>query len=157
MKILNNKYISFITNLLIPLILGIIVGIFSGSSAGYTEFIKPSFAPPKIVFPIVWTILYLLMGLSAYIISQSNALNKNKALNIYYLQLLFNLIWSFIFFKFKLLLLAVIWIIILIILVIKMIIEFKKINSLSAYLQIPYLVWLIFALFLNFSILIINY
>ncbi len=150
------KLFNLILSIVIPLALGALVGFLSGSSNGYNDFIKPIFAPPGIVFPIVWSILYILMGISEYIISMSDSLYRNNALNIYYVQLIVNLLWSFIFFKFKLILLAAIWILLLIVLVILMIIKLKKVNMFSAYLQIPYLLWLVFALILNISIYILN-
>ena len=83
--------------ILIPLGLGTLVGLVT---SGNTDYIQPSFAPPAIVFPIVWTILYTLMGISSYIISESNSYRKRKALSLYWIQLIFNLLWSFVFFVF---------------------------------------------------------
>ena len=150
------NYKSLIINILIPVLLGGIVGFLSGSSDGYKDMIQPSFAPPGIVFPIVWTILYTLMGISSYLIYQSEDKFKDKALLVYYLQLIVNLLWSFIFFTFHLYLLAFIWILLLIILVIWMIIKFLPISKTAAYLQIPYLLWIIFAAILTFSIYLLN-
>ena len=118
--------------------------------------IKPSFAPPGILFPIVWTILYILMGVSSYLIYKTNDSNKTDALKIYLFQLILNFLWTPIFFGLNLYFLGTLWIIVLIIAVIIMIKEFYKINKLSAYLQIPYLIWLLFALILSFSIFLLN-
>lgn len=139
-----------IISLFLPLILGSIIG-FIVSSNGYASLNQPPLAPPGILFPIVWSILYLLMGIGYNLTSKS----KNIKF-IYYLQLIFNYLWSFIFFVFEMKLLAIIWIIILILLVIIMIIKFYKDNKLAGYLQIPYLVWLIFALYLSIGIYILN-
>ena len=147
---------KLIINILIPVLLGAFVGLLTSGSTNYSELVKPSFAPPPIVFPIVWTILYILMGISSYLIDSSLNTNKTKAKQIYIIQLIFNLLWSFLFFTFKLYLLSFLWIIILIILVIIMIVEFFKISKISAYLQIPYLLWLVLASALNFSIYILN-
>jgi len=155
-NIKKGKIIKLIIYILIPLGLGTLVGFLSGSSNGYTDFVKPPFAPAGILFPIVWTILYILMGISSFIISQSDSPLRSISLKTYFIQLVVNLAWSFIFFKLKLILLAAIWILLLIILVIKMILEFKKVNKFAGYLQIPYLLWLIFALILNISIYILN-
>jgi len=155
-KIIRNKIFKFILYIIIPLGLGTIVGFLSGSNQGYTEINKPFFAPSGIVFPIVWSILYIIMGISAYKISESSSAYRNIALNSYYTQLFVNLLWSFIFFKLKMLLLAALWIILLIYLVIKMIINFNKIDKISSYLQIPYLIWLVFAFILNITIYFIN-
>lgn len=147
---------NLVISILIPLILGGLVGILTSGSGAYKQMIQPSFAPPAILFPIVWTILYILMGISFYLISESNNILKGDAKFIYYLQLAVNLLWSFFFFTFKWYLFSSIWIVLLIILVINMIKRFKAINKLSGYLQIPYLIWLIFALILNISIYILN-
>ena len=148
------NYKKLIISVIIPLLLGALVGLLSGSSSGYKSMITPSFAPPGILFPIVWSILYILMGVSDYLVKEK--LNIDKSLRIYNIQLLVNLLWSFIFFTFKLYLLAFLWIILLIVLVIKMIIKYYKISNISAYLQIPYLLWIIFASILCFSIYLLN-
>lgn len=138
MKINYKRLFIFI---LIPVLLGALVGFLTSKDANVDSFI------PGWVFPIVWTILYILMGLSSYIVYE-----EDKALpSIYIIQLIVNLLWSFIFFTFKLYTLAFIWIIVLFILVIKMIIEFKKTNDLAAYLQIPYAIWLVIAAILNLT------
>lgn len=111
---------------------------------------------PGILFPIIWTILYLLMSISYYIISNSNDKQKDESKTIYIVQLIINSLWSLIFFGFEAYLLAFIWIIILLIAVIVMIVKFYKVNRLSAYLQIPYVLWIIFAGYLNLSIYILN-
>ena len=147
---------KLIISMLIPLTLGTIVGLITGASGGYDDFIKPSFAPPAILFPIVWTILYALMGVSNYLIDESSDFRTSQAQNAYYAQLIINLIWSFLFFTFKLYLFSFIWIILLIISVIIMIKRFYNISKISGLLQIPYLLWLIFASILNFSIYLLN-
>lgn len=148
-------YKRLIISIIIPVGLGAIVGLLTSSSS-YKDMVQPSFAPPGILFPIVWTILYILMGISSYIISKSNNILKSDALFTYYLQLGVNLLWSFFFFTFKWYWFSAVWIILLIYLVIKMIKKFYNISRLSGYLQIPYLLWLLFALILNISIAILN-
>lgn len=138
MKIDYKKLLQFT---LVPVVLGAIVGIITASNSNMSSII------PSWVFPIVWTILYILMGISSYIIYEySKTIPK-----IYIIQLIINLLWSFIFFKFKLFILAFIWILFLILLVIIMIKDFLSINKLAGYLQIPYLIWLFIALFLNLT------
>lgn len=139
-----------IISLFLPLILGSIVGLIVNSN-DYTTLNQPPLAPPGVLFPVVWFILYLLMGISYNLTSKSKDIKF-----IYYLQLIFNYLWSFIFFVFEMQLLAIIWIIILIFLVIIMTIKFYNDNKLAAYLQIPYLIWLIFALYLSIGIYILN-
>ena len=141
MKINYKRLITFI---LIPVLLGGIVGLLTSVNSSVNSII------PAWIFPVVWTILYILMGVSSYIIYEE----ENELPRIYIVQLIFNLLWSFVFFKFKLYTLAFIWIIILFILVIKMIGEFRSINKLAGNLQIPYAIWLVIAAFLNLTYLI---
>lgn len=139
--------------ILIPLGLGFITSLLIKTDL-YNEIIKPEFSPPKIVFPIVWTILYILLGLSNYLINKDK---KEEVKNlIYYIGLAINLIWPFIFFNAKEYLLALIWLVLLIFFVILMIIEYFKKNELAAYIQIPYILWLIFAFYLNYNVFILN-
>ena len=144
MKIRNKS--ALIISILIPLAVGSMSALFSGNMLSYSILDKPAFSPPGFIFPIVWTILYILMGISSYIVYSSNSPNKPKALLIYGIQLFFNFCWSIIFFGLDLFLFAFIWLIALILIV----------NPLSAYLQIPYLIWCIFAAYLNFSIFLLN-
>lgn len=116
---------------------------------------QPPLSPPSIAFPIVWTILYILMGISYGILVDKKLLNA-KAKIIYYNQLIFNGLWSIIFFSLKWRLFAFIWIIALAILVIFMIIEFYKKNKLAGLLQIPYLLWVLFAAYLNITVYLLN-
>ena len=120
----------------------------------YQGLIKPPLAPPNWLFPIAWSILYLLMGISYYkIIDKSDDVIVRQ---IYRIQLFFNLVWPVIFFLFELLLLSSIWIVCLDVLVIIMIYMFYKIDSKAGLLQIPYLIWILFATYLNISIFILN-
>lgn len=149
---MNLNYKKLIIYFLIPLILGSIVGLLT--SGNYNEIIMSKFTPPKILFPIVWSILYILMGVSRYIID--NKENNHNAISIYRFQLIVNLIWPFLFFNFKWYLFSFIWIILLITLVTIMIIKFLKLSKVSGLLQIPYLLWLVFASILNFAIYTLN-
>ena len=147
---------KLIVNIIIPVVLGSSIGLITAPAEGYKELIQPSFAPPGFIFPIVWFILYTLMGISSYLILESNSYSKDEALIIYGIQLFVNLTWSIFFFKLNWYLFSFIWILLLIILVIIMIKKFYDISKVSAYLQIPYLLWLIFASVLNFAIYILN-
>ena len=137
------------------MVLGGIVGFIISGSTDYNSLIQPELAPPAILFPIVWTILYFLMGLSYGIITIYSDLDSDVK-TIYYSQLIVNLIWPIIFFVMKNRLLALIWIILLLILIIIMIIKFYKKNKVASLIQIPYLLWTIFATYLNFSIYLLN-
>ena len=121
----------------------------------YNDLIKPTLAPPEIVFPIAWTIIYLLIGISYTLLKEKGEVSKETK-QLYYSQLVFNYLWTSIFFVFKLRLLSVLWIIILDVLVIVMTYQFYKQNKLSGILLIPYVLWLIFATYLNISIYFLN-
>ena len=147
-----NEKIKNAFYLLLPIILGSIVGFFISNYIDYTELVKPPAAPPKILFPIMWSIIYILMGISYYLY-RKNSDEKNI---LYYVQLIVNLLWSIIFFVFKFRLLAIFWIILLDILVYLLIVRFKRVNKVSAYLNIPYLLWCLFATYLTIGIYILN-
>ena len=138
-------------NIATPLVLGTIIGLLSGLGDNYNNYIKPDITPPNIVFPIAWSILYTLMGISNYLFSKDG--NKNK----YYIpQLIVNLIWPIIFFVLKWYFIAIIWIILLLVLVILMEYEYYKHNKIAAYLQIPYILWLCFATILSIQVFRLN-
>ena len=141
MKINYKRLIIFI---LIPVLLGSFVGLI----AVYPN--KVDSIIPSWIFPVVWTILYILMGVSSYIIYE----DINEIPKIFIIQLVVNLLWSFIFFSFRLFVLAYLWILLLIILVSIMIVRFIRINKLAGYLQIPYIIWLLIASYLNFMFII---
>ncbi len=121
----------------------------------YNDLIKPTLSPPGIVFPIAWTIIYLLIGISYTLLKEKGEVPKETK-QLYYAQLIFNYLWTFIFFVFRLRLLSVLWIIILDVLVIIMTYQFYKQNKLSGILLIPYVLWLLFATYLNISIYFLN-
>lgn len=151
------KWKPLIISILIPLIVGFISFLFTKDSMDiYKNLAKPEISPPGILFPIVWTILYILMGISSYLIFQSNSPYRNMALKIYMIQLIVNGLWSIIFFNYQMYLLAFIWLVFLLILIILMIKSFSKISKVAAFLQIPYLLWVIFAGFLNLSVYLLN-
>lgn len=145
----------YLKSILIPVIVGAIVGFLISGQIDYNSLNQPPLAPPSIVFPIVWSILYVLMGVS-YGILESNSLIDSDINFIYYLQLFVNALWSIFFFVFKWRFFAFLWILLLLILVIIMIIKFYRKNKLAGLLQIPYLLWVAFATYLNFGIYILN-
>ena len=126
----------------------------------YGSIVKPPLSPPAIVFPIVWTILFILMGISSAIIYLKGKANSDvniaDAMFLYILNLIVNFSWSIIFFNFRMFLLSFICIIILWLIIIAMIVAFGKVSKLSAYLQIPYLLWVTFAGYLNLAIYLLN-
>lgn len=140
---------------LVPVVLGGIVGLFISMFMDYNTLNKPPLSPPGFIFGIVWTILYILMGIS-YGLLESKDLVDNQINKVYYSQLIVNLIWPILFFVFKLKLISAIWIILLAVLVVKMLIAFYQKNQLAAYLQIPYLLWTLFATYLNIGVYLLN-
>lgn len=140
-------------------LVGVLSALLSGDmSEFYDTLVKPALSPPGWLFPVVWTLLYALMGLSAYLIYSSKAALavKKNALIIYAAQLFVNFLWSIVFFRFESLRLAVAVIVILVTLLAWMILKFKKISPIAAYINIPYFLWTLFATYLTVSILVLN-
>lgn len=155
---MNNK-IKSIFQLFLPVVLGSLIGLLISNYIDYNTLIKPPLAPPKLLFPIAWTIIYLLMGISYYLYKkdiQEETETTKKITIVYYLQLFINLLWSIIFFILKNRLLASLWIIILDLLVIYLIYLFFKEKKIPAYLNIPYLLWILFATYLTIGIYLLN-
>ena len=141
--------------ILTPLIGGSIVGLIINKSIDYNYLVNPPLSPPSYLFPIVWNILYLLIGTSYYIYRKNNN-DDSLTIKLYYIQLILNYLWSIIFFTLKLRTLAVIWIIVLAITIIYLMIRFYKEERTSFYLLIPYILWVLFATYLNIGIVILN-
>lgn len=150
-----SKWKIYIKSILIPVIVGGVVGLIISQFMDYEMLQKPPLAPPAILFPIVWTILYIIMGISYGILKTNNQVDDEINL-IYYLQLGVNALWSIFFFVLKWRLFSFIWILLLAVLVIMMIIKFYKRNKTASLIQIPYLLWVLFATYLNFSFYILN-
>lgn len=150
-----NKSWTYIKSILVPVILGGIVGFIISGFIDYNSLQKPPFAPPSILFPIIWTILYILMGVS-YGRLKSKELTDEKINMIYYLQLVINLLWPIFFFVLKWRLFAFFWIILLDIAVIIMNMRFYKKDKIAGLLQIPYILWSFFATYLNLGIYLLN-
>ena len=150
-----NRIIIYIKAILLPVLVGALVGIITSGSMDYNMLQKPPLAPPGAVFPIVWTILYILMGASYGILKVNNQTDEEIDW-IYYIQLAINALWSIIFFNFKWRLFAFVWIILLAVAIISMIRKFYNKNKIAGLLQIPYILWVIFAAYLNLGFYILN-
>lgn len=148
-KLVNLFYLFF------PLLIGGIVGLIISGNIDYQNLVKPPLAPPKIVFPIAWSIIYLLMGVS-YFLLKRNTRDTNDESKVYYLQLFINALWSIIFFVLKWRFVSVLWIILLDVVVIYMFNLFYKKVKLSAYLNLLYIVWILYATYLTIGIYILN-
>ncbi len=157
--VLNIDFKKLLKNLVIPIAVGLVSGLLTqdGVEIFSQTAVKPVFMPPSWLFPTVWTALYILMGISAYIIDITQIdFPKQRARVLYYAQLFFNFCWSFIFFNLQAYLFAFVWIIILLILIVATTVEFYRISKSAAYLMIPYVIWVAFATVLNFSIYLLN-
>ena len=144
-----------IKSILIPIIVGGLVGLIITPFIDYGSLNKPPLAPPGILFSIIWPILYVLMGIS-YGILKSKKLVDSKVSIVYYLQLGINALWSIFFFLLKWRLFSFIWILVLDVIVIYMIVLFYQKNKVAGILQVPYLLWILFASYLNIAIYVLN-
>jgi len=155
MKILKTNglnLVKLVLSLLLPLLVGAVAGLFTSQAVPtwYASLNKPSFSPPNWVFGPVWTTLYILLGISFFLIWKDNSSGKrNFAIIIFAIQMLLNFAWSFLFFYFNMIGIALIEIILLWISIALMIYHFYKIKPVAAYLNIPYLLWVSFASILN--------
>lgn len=137
---------------------GVLAGILTmGGMEAYNALVKPALTPPDIVFPIVWSILYALMGISAariWLTPPSHA--RTRSLRLFTVQLIVNFFWSILFFNLQAFGFAFIWLILLWVLILLMILSYREIDKTAALLQIPYLLWVTFAGYLNFMVWMLN-
>ena len=147
-----SKFKNYAVSILVPIVVGGIVGLLTSTSLDYGMLEKPFLSPPSVLFPIVWTILYILMGVS-YGILKSNLLIDSEINTAYYGQLFINAFWPIFFFVFKWRFFSFVWIVLL---VFNMIVKFYSRNTDSGLLQIPYLLWTLFATYLNLAIYLMN-
>ena len=154
---LKNKFLSFILFGLITYSASVIGGLVTVGfkEPWYSLINKPTFNPPSWVFAPVWTTLYLMMTIAIWLFWHS----RNKDMNtiyIYFIHIVFNTTWSIVFFGLHQILLALFVLIVLILIIIILILRFKRVNIVSYYLMIPYLLWCCYALVLNFNIFLLN-
>ena len=154
---LKNKILSFILFALITYSASVIgsIATIEFKEPWYSLLIKPSFNPPGWVFAPVWSTLYLMMTIAIWSFWHS----KNKDMNtvyIYFIHIVFNTTWSVVFFVFHKMVLAFAVLIFLIFLIIVLMVRFRRVNMLSFYIMIPYLLWCFFALILNFNLILLN-
>ena len=154
---LKNKFLSFILFFIITLSASFIGGLvtINFKEPWYSQLVKSNFNPPEWVFAPVWTTLYLMMTMAIWFFWHSK--NRNlSTVYLYFIHILFNTTWSIVFFGLHQMLLALFVLIGLILMIIILMLRFKRVNIVSYYLMIPYLLWCCFALFLNFNLLILN-
>ena len=155
MKKINLK--NLLISVAISLGTGLLAAIITGAGSDFYSSVEmPSLAPPSWLFPVVWTVLYILMGVSSYLIYEGGCKTKKRALSVYGAQLAVNFIWTLVFFNARAFFAAFILIIVLWLLIIAMIASFHKCRPLAAYLQIPYFLWVTFATYLTWSVYVLN-
>lgn len=143
----------FLFHLAIPLLVGGIAALLiNGHTDQYASLPKPPLSPPMWVFPVAWSILYVLMGISSYLLSRTHCSDRNAAFTLYGCQLVLNFIWPLLFFNAQSYLISFLCLVLLWILVLVMMVRFYRCSTLAAWLQLPYLLWLTFAGYLNFFI-----
>ena len=154
---LKNKFLSFILFFVITFSASFIGGLVSINlkEPWYSQLIKSNYNPPDWIFAPVWTTLYVMMTLAIWFFWHTKSRDINTVY-IYFIHIVFNTTWSIVFFGLHQIFLALVILIILILLIIVLIIRFKRVNFVSYYLMIPYLLWCCYALFLNFNLLMLN-
>ncbi len=157
----KNKIWEIIVAIAIPLIVGGLSAFLTKDAMeSFNELVQPPLSPPSFLFPIVWTILFVLMGIASYLIYKNNDVNvykeRKRALILYFIQLIFNFFWSLIFFNLQTFYFAFAWLLVLWILIILLMYNAKLVNKVSYYLLVPYIIWVTFAGYLNLAIAILN-
>ena len=150
---------SLVISIAIPLLTGGVAALITmGAMQDFAALNKPPLSPPGYLFPIVWTVLYVLMGVASYIVLESDVApdEKKRALGVYLVQLGFNFLWSIIFFTLGAYELAFLWLAVLLALVITATYRFWHIDRVSGILMLPYAVWVSFAAYLNLAISTVN-
>lgn len=154
------KLKPYIISVVIALAMGGLSAVVTSNSMDiYSEINRPALSPPSILFPIVWTILFTLMGISAALVfsfRDTKPTDVTRALTVYGINLAVNFLWSIFFFNMQAYLFSFIWLLLLWVVIAAMIVLFKRVSPLAAYLQIPYLLWVTFAGYLNLSIYLLN-
>lgn len=157
---MNKKIGRYVFSILATLAVGGLSALLtSGNMQVYSEAVQPKLAPPAIWFPIVWSVLYVLMGIGrAMVVSEKEVMPDAVAAadRVYWSQLAINFLWSIIFFNFRGFLFAFLWLILLLAAVVLMTARFAPVSRTAAYLQFPYIAWIVFAGYLNFMIFLLN-
>ena len=147
---------DLLRSVLIALLAGAIGGLIGGTAGFDDVLIKPPLTPPGWGFPGVWTVLYVLMGIAAWMIGKSEDGDAASSLRLYRIQLIVNVLWPLLFFRLSLRLLALLWLLSLIALIVLTIRRFYAIRPTAAFLLLPYLAWCLFAAYLNLGFYLLN-
>ena len=155
----KRNVLLYSVSIAVPLCVGILSALITAGNMNiYKELNTPPLSPPSVLFPIVWTVLYVLMGISCATVYKYGKVSKSAEKGLYYYaaSLFFNFVWSILFFNLRLFLPAFLWLLMLLYLIIRTVICYYKVNRPAAYLQIPYIIWVAFAGYLNLGIRILN-
>ncbi|MBR2338220.1 MAG: tryptophan-rich sensory protein [Clostridia bacterium] len=155
MRVKRIDWKALIFFLVYTLGLGFLGGLLGGQM-DLSSLNQPALVPPAWLFPVVWTILYTLMAIAAYLVYTSRDIDRGAPLRLYLLQVIVNALWPLFFFRLEWRLFAFVWILLLIALVVLTMVGFKPISNTAFWLMVPYLVWLLFAAYLNFSFYLLN-
>ncbi len=159
MNLKNIQWKKLLICVAIPLAVGGAAALLTRSGIErYAELTKPPLSPPAWLFPIVWTVLYVLMGIASYLVLTSQAPKEaiNRALKVYLAQLFLNFVWPLLFFNLSAYLFAFVWLVLLWLMIVGMLILFDRISKPASYLITPYLLWVTFAAYLNLSVYALN-
>ena len=157
MNIDFKKVGKIILAILIPLLVGGISALITMNQMELFETVaKPPLAPPRWLFPVAWTILYILMGIASYLLYIADTQEGREALVLYGVQLFFNFFWSIIFFNLEAYWFALIWLFIMWIIILLLLIKSRKVDEIAFWLLLPYFIWTTFAFYLNFGIAVLN-
>ena len=148
------KLSKLLVNIFIAVGCGVISILLAGGAGDYKILRLPPLAPPSWIFPVVWTILYILMGTAAYFVSERRG--NGRALKIYYIQLALNFLWPIVFFRFDLYWTAASLAVALAFAVLLTVLEFWQIDILAGKLIVPYFIWLLFAVYLSIGVAVLN-
>ncbi len=155
---MNFNLRRLLISIAIPLGVGLLSALLTrGSMETFSQLNQPPLSPPAWLFPVVWTILYILMGISLYLITGlEKSEERDRSVLLFAVQLFFNFMWSIFFFNLQFYFFSFVWLVVLWALILLMIMSMKKISPLAAYLNIPYAIWVTFAGYLNLAISILN-
>ncbi len=154
---MRSKIKTYAISIAVALAVGGLSALLTGDSMEkYKALRQPPLAPPGWVFPVVWTILFVLMGVGAAMVCLSGSSSKKKPIAIYGLQLTVNFFWTILFFLLEARLFAFFWLLLLLGLAVWMAVSFARVNKTAGLLQIPYILWLLFAGYLNLAVYLLN-
>lgn len=152
-----DKYKTIILQVVLALLAGGLASLLGGDTASlYQRLTPPPWAPPGWVFPVVWTVLYILMGVAAGLVARTEDVDRDGALWLYYIQLGINALWPLLFFRLEWITVAAVWLALLVVAVLATWRRFRAVNTVAGWLLVPYLLWCLFALYLNVGFAVLN-